>query len=373
MLAAFFASVPLITVYCQELGITGTKTGIVLTALSVTAILFRPIAGYLLDNFNRYKVYFVFLLLFCLSFPAFLIFPFFAALVMIRLYMGAVYSVCGSATMTLASDLLPRNMITPGINRFAFTVSIGMALGPFIGIQVQNNMHSQASFICVFILSLCALAALLFCRIEYPEIERKRFSVRNAFYKPAYPFMINMTFFMIPYGAVIAYSSILAYEKEWMNILPYFYIVLVAGMLVAKFFTQKMVDAGKHRTLVTVTLVLLTATMISYIFMHSKLHMMIAAFIFGTGYGIMQPLFQSFVTGTTPPPMRGVANATYLLSYDIGIGIGAFAIGVLHELCGLLNGFAWTAVTYLAGGFMYICYVENYYQNLKKQQPPINC
>ena len=111
--------------------------------------------------------------------------------------------------------------------------------------------------------------------------------------------MINMTFFMIPYGAVIAYSSILAYEKEWMNILPYFYIVLVAGMLVAKFFTQKMVDAGKHRTLVTVTLVLLTATMISYIFMHSKLHMMIAAFIFGTGYGIMQPLFQSFVTGTT--------------------------------------------------------------------------
>lgn len=85
---------------------------------------------------------------------------------MIRLYMGAVYSVCGSATMTLASDLLPRNMITPGINRFAFTVSIGMALGPFIGIQVQNNMHSQASFICVFILSLCALAALLFAGLN---------------------------------------------------------------------------------------------------------------------------------------------------------------------------------------------------------------
>ena len=66
----------------------------------------------------------------------------------------------------------------------------------------------------IYSLSLCALAALLFCRIEYPEIERKRFSVRNAFYKPAYPFLINMTFFMIPYGAVIAYSSILAYEKE---------------------------------------------------------------------------------------------------------------------------------------------------------------
>ncbi len=75
VLAAFYASIPIIPVYCQEIGITGSKVGIVLTAMSVATILFRPVAGYLLDNFNRYIVYIIFLALFCLVFPAFIAFP----------------------------------------------------------------------------------------------------------------------------------------------------------------------------------------------------------------------------------------------------------------------------------------------------------
>lgn len=114
--AAFYASIPIIPVYCQQIGITGSGVGIVLTAMSVATVLFRPIAGYLLDNFNRYHVYLIFLAMFCIAFPLFLAFPFFGALVIIRLYMGAVYSVCGSATMTLAGDVLPLNKITEGIS-----------------------------------------------------------------------------------------------------------------------------------------------------------------------------------------------------------------------------------------------------------------
>lgn len=142
VLVAFYASIPIIPIYCQEIGITGSRVGIVLTAMSIATILFRPLAGYLLDNFNRYRVYLLFLALFCLSFPAFIAFPLFAALIVIRLYMGAVYSVCGSATMTLAGDVLPTTKITEGISRFAFTVSIGMAVSPYVGLQVQSHIPS---------------------------------------------------------------------------------------------------------------------------------------------------------------------------------------------------------------------------------------
>ena len=172
VLAAFYASIPIIPVYCQQIGIIGSKVGIVLTAMSVATILFRPIAGYLLDNFNRYLVYVLFLALFCLSFPSFILFPMFAALIVIRLYMGAVYSVCGSATMTLASDVLPPSKITEGISRFAFTISIGMAVGPFVGIQVQNYLSSKASFLTVFAITVVALICVLCCKIKFPKVER---------------------------------------------------------------------------------------------------------------------------------------------------------------------------------------------------------
>lgn len=364
VLAAFYASIPIIPIYCQEIGITGSRVGIVLTAMSVATILFRPVAGYLLDNFNRYRVYLLFLALFCLSFPAFIAFPVFGALIIVRLYMGAVYSVCGSATMTLAGDVLPQSKITAGISRFAFTVSIGMAVGPYVGLQVQNHMSSKASFLTIFGITVVALICVSCCRIRYPKVKRKKFSIRDSIYGPALLFMFNMMFLMIPYGAVIAYSSIFAQEKDLIAYLPYFYITLVAGMLVSKLSTQKIIDSGKHRVLVYASLVVLILTMASYLFMTTGIHLLLAGFLFGLGYGILKPLFQSFVTGTTPAPQRGVANATYMLSYDIGICIGSLLMGCLQESIGLPIGFALTTIAYVIGGIVYIVYVDRYYRRL---------
>lgn len=365
VLAAFYASIPIIPVYCQEIGITGSKVGIVLTAMSVATVLFRPVAGYLLDNFNRYHIYLLFLALFCLSFPAFLAFPVFELLILVRLYMGVVYSVCGSATMTLAGDVLPPSKITQGISRFAFTVSIGMAVGPFVGLQVQNNMNSSASFLTIFGITVAALLCVSCCKIKYPKTERKKFSIKESIYAPALPFMLNMMFLMIPYGAVIAYSSILAQEKNIMEYLPYFYICLVAGMLLSKLSTQKVIDDGNHRMLVCASLAVLIITMVSFLFLNTGAHLLIAGFFFGLGYGILQPLFQSFVTGTTPAPKRGVANSTYMLSYDIGIGIGSLLMGFMQESIGLTTGFALTAVAYVVGGMVYIAYSDGYYYRLR--------
>ncbi len=188
--------------------------------------------------------------------------------------MGAVYSVCGSATMTLAGDVLPAAKITEGISRFAFTVSIGMAVGPYF---------------------------------------------------------------------------------------------LVAGMLVSKLSTQKVIDAGRHRMLVYISLAVLILTMLSYLFLNSGIHLLAAGFFFGLGYGILQPLFQAFVTGTTPAPQRSVANAAYMLSYDVGIGIGSLLRGFMQESIGLPLGFALTAIAYAAGGVVYLSYVDGYYRRLRQK------
>lgn len=368
MMATFYASVPILPIYCQENGITGSKIGIVLTSMSIATVLFRPFAGYILDNFNRYHVYMLFLALFCLPFLGFVVFPVYGILILIRLYMGIVYSVCGSATTTLAGDVLPPDKVGQGVNRFALTISLGMAAGPFIGIQVQNHMSSKASFVVLFALTVIALICVSFCRIEYPKVERKKFVLADAFYRPALPFMSNMMFIMVPFGAVIAYSSIFAQEKGLSAVTPYFYIFLVAGMLISKFSTQKMIDGGKHKILVVISLIVLLFTMGSYFFMESAVHLLGAGFLLGLGYGVLQPLFQSFVTGTTPGPKRGTANATYLLSYDIGIGIGSFVMGLFQESIGLGTGFALTAVAYIIGGIIYAVYVDRYYAKLVKSQ-----
>ena len=232
-------------------------------------------------------------------------------------------------------------------------------------------MSSKASFIVLFVLTVLALICVSFCRIQYPKVQRKKFVLADAFYKPALPFMFNMIFIMIPFGAVIAYSSIFAQEKGLSAVIPYFYICLVAGMLISKFSTQKLIDAGKHKILVIISLIVLLLTMGSYYVMASAVHLLLAGFLLGLGYGILQPLFQSFVTGTTPAPKRGAANATYLLSYDIGIGIGSFVMGMFQENIGLQMGFAVTAVAYIIGGVIYALYVDRYYAKLAEKNQTV--
>lgn len=364
MMTSFYAMIPIIPIYCRQVGIVGSKIGVVLTAMSVTIVLFRPAAGYILDNFNRYRVYILCLALFSLPFLGFAVFAAFTTLVILRLFMGIVYSVCGSATMTLAGDVIPGNKVRQGISRFTLTFSLGMAFGPFVGIQVQQYLSSKASFFLLFAMVIVALICVSCCKIKYPKVERKKFSWEDAFYKPALPFMLNMMFFTIPFGAVIAYSSMLAQEKELMAVIPYFYICLVGGMLLSKLSTQKMIDAGKHSVLVVVCILILFFTMGSYFYLNTGLHLLIAGFLFGTGYGILQPLFQSFVTATTPAPKRGGANSTYLLSYDIGIGIGCLLMGFFQESIGLSNAFAVTALAFPIGGVIYALYVDKYYWKL---------
>ena len=118
--------------------------------------------------------------------------------------------------------------------------------------------------------------------------------------------------------------------------------------------------------MVVISLAVLLITMASYFFMSTAVHLLLAGFLLGLGYGILQPLFQSFVTGTAPAQKRGTANATYLLSYDIGIGIGSFIMGMFQESIGLSTGFALTALAYLIGGLIYAFYVEGYYTKLLK-------
>lgn len=107
--------------------------------------------------------------------------------------------------------------------------------------------------------------------------------------------------------------------------------------------------------------------MVSYLFLSTGVHLLLAGVFFGVGYGILQPLFQSFVTGTTPGPKRGVANATYMLSYDVGIGIGSLLMGCLQESIGLSVGFALTAIAYVIGGIIYTTYVDRYYRKLRME------
>jgi len=53
----------------------------------------------------------------------------------------------------------------------------------------------------------------------------------------------------------------------------------------------------------------------------------LAAVIFGTGYGMVQPTLHAIVISSCAIQRRGAAGATFLGSMDLGMGIGAVVWG----------------------------------------------
>ena len=55
--------------------------------------------------------------------------------------------------------------------------------------------------------------------------------------------------------------------------------------------------------------------------------LLIAASLYGLGFGTLQPALQAWAVDKAPNNRKGMANATFFSSFDLGVGIGAMLFG----------------------------------------------
>jgi predicted MFS family arabinose efflux permease len=65
-----------------------------------------------------------------------------------------------------------------------------------------------------------------------------------------------------------------------------------------------------------------------------------AALIFGSGFGLMQPSYTSYVLAHVAAHRRGAAFGAMLAAFDTGIGSGASLFGVMSQAFGSRVAFA---------------------------------
>lgn len=68
-----------------------------------------------------------------------------------------------------------------------------------------------------------------------------------------------------------------------------------------------------------------------------------SAFVLGIGYGTLFPALQTIYIDMAPASRRGTANSTYLLGFDLGIGIGMLLGAILEVRYGFQSMYLMTA------------------------------
>jgi MFS family permease len=302
--------------------------GLVVGVFSITALMARPFAGYWLDRFGRRTVLLLAAGFFCLSLFSFLLASNLWLLVVIRLMQGIGWGLVGTASATVAIDLIPPDRRGEGMGMYLLSLPLALAVGPLIGFWVLGESHFHRLFLCAGGLGIIAL--MCFSVVQIPPIRNPaaRLTLQNIIEQRVLRLSSFMLVICLAYGGLMAFVPLYALHLGLQTAAPVFSAFSI-GIIATRLFAGRWYDLrGPLQPCVT-ALVLLLIGWLGLGFAVGKVSLIGSATSIGLGFGILMPSANAMLADVTPYENRGAANATFLSSCDIGIAIGAVVFGLL--------------------------------------------
>ena len=362
---AFYVLTPLLPLYLSEhFGATKDVIGMVLSGYTITALLSRPFSGYLVDSFPRKTVLMVCFVAFAIFFAGYIAASTLLLFTIVRTLHGAPFGALTVANSTVAIDVLPSSRRTEGIGYYGLSNNLAMAIAPTIGIYLY---HLTGSFGLLFWMALIvafaglAVDATVQTTHNTPTATaRPKASLDRFFLVRGWLLGANMVAFGFSFGVLSNYLAI--YSKDSLGITggtgTYFMLCSI-GLMLSRLQGGKALRQGRltHNagsgmliSLVGYTLFILVPTLAPHAATAaSHLAYYASALLIGLGNGHMWPAFQNMTISVAPNNQRGTANSTILISWDIGMGLGVLAGGLVAEAMGYAAAF-WTVVAVNAMG-----------------------
>jgi len=324
---------PTLPVYAVKLGGADTMAGLVVGIFTISSVLTRPLAGRALDIYGRKGIYLLGLAIFVVSVLAYNWVPTLLVLMLFRFVHGVGWGASGTAASTIASDIIPKPRLGEGMGYFGLTSTLAMAIAPALGLFLEEHYgFSSLFFISALSATMAVLLALLLRyrdpvskNIPRPGQQGSRGRVglleRTALRPAAVVFLVTMT-----YGAVVSFLALYAKDLGVANVGPFFSLYALTLMLIRPL-SGRLADRKGFAIIMVPGLVGIVAALLVIAGAHSLLPLLVAAVLYGFGFGAVQPSLQAMAVMHVPSFRRGAANATFLTGFDLGIGIGSMLWG----------------------------------------------
>jgi len=352
---AFYVLTPLLPLYLSEhFGATKDVIGLVLSGYTVTALLFRPFSGYVVDSFSRKKVLMLCFGTFSIFFAGYLAASTLLLFMVVRTLHGGPFGALTVSNSTVAIDVLPSSRRTEGIGYYGLSNNLAMAIAPTIGIFLYKLTNSfEALFWLALIVACCGwlvVSTIELC--DRPVVSKSKLSFDRFFLVRGWLLGLNMVAFGFSFGVLSNYLAI--YGKEVLGITggtgTYFMLCSV-GLILSRLQGGRSLRKGRitHNAGAGMLISFIGYTL--FIAAPGWLGYYGSALLIGLGNGHMWPAFQNMTINVARNNQRGTANSTILISWDIGMGLGILVGGVVSELLGYAAAF-WTVVIVNGAGVL---------------------
>lgn len=370
MFFAFYLLTPLLPIYLDEqFSADKDMIGIVLSGYVVATFLVRPFSGWIVDSFNRKKVLIICFLAFFICFAGYIGATTLLMFAIVRTMHGIPFGATTVANSTVAIDVLPSSRRTEGIGFYGLSNNLAMAIAPSAGIWIY---HSTGNFELLFWISLIMafVGFLVSVTVKLPKRDqiagKKKIDLDHFFLGRAWLLAINILLFGLCWGVLSNYVAIYGQEKLGItNGTGIFFALLSAGLILSRLTGHKALREGRLLENCATGVILSAIGYTLFACAFGEWSYFLSALLVGLGNGRMYPAFLNMFVNVARHDQRGTANSSILISWDLGMGLGILAGGVIAEFVGFAAAFWITAAVQSAGTILFFIATRQFYLKRK--------
>lgn len=295
----------------------------------------RLLTGNIINKVGSKKVLIIGLIAFVLTTLLYFVSLNIGILLLSRFVNGFAVGIAANAVGTIVAQITPNSRKSEGIGYFSMSLSVATAIGPFLGLVLNQNFSYQVIFALCFILALVSLIIAFVSSIKNEKFEetssnsKSKWSISNFIDIKTLPIGILILLFALGYSSLISFLSFFAEERNIVSYASMFFIVYSVVVLLTRPITGKLMDQKGANIIVYPCIILYFIGMILLGFSTLGFMLLIAAIIIGLGYGNLFSAHQTIAVKVAEPQNVGLARSTFFIFFDLGLGFGPYFLGLI--------------------------------------------
>lgn len=363
---SFYLLTPLLPIYLDsQFAADKDMIGLVLSGYVLAALFVRPFSGFVVDTFDRKRVLMLCFFFFFICFAGYIGAGTLLMFAVVRTLHGLPFGASTVANSTVAIDVLPSSRRNEGIGYYGLSNNLAMAIAPSAGIWIYGM---TGNFSLLFWISLAVALGGFVCSTSVKLPKRRRvegkpkMSLDHFLLTRAWLLALNIMCFGLCWGVMSNYVAI--YAKEVIGITEgtgLFFALLSIGLFTSRLYGQKGLRKGRLAENAIEGAAISAVGFTLFAMVEQEWAFYLSAILVGLGNGRMYPAFLNMFVAMARHDQRGTANSSILTSWDIGMGIGILAGGVLVEYTGYASAFWFTAASQIAGLLLVVFFTRRFF------------
>ncbi|AJC84886.1 major facilitator superfamily transporter [Campylobacter peloridis LMG 23910] len=332
------------------LNLQTSTAGIIMGAFVVGALLSRLYIGSIIDGIDIKKIIIFSLLAYFFINLMYLDFYNVYVLILIRFLAGVCYGICSCACGAAVARIIPSNKRGVGIGYYAISVVLTSALGPFLAIKLDSINQFWLSFLIASVSVVFALFLSFLLRVrrfKKNSTRYKKFSIYNYFEKSVLNLAIISFLIACPFGAIVAYMSAYTQSLNLSFAGSMFFVVYASFSMIFRPFAGVIFDKYGAHIIMFLSLFSFVLCLLLLAFAYNFYMILIAGVFCALGYANATSSAQALAIKIAPKDKIGLANSTFFVALDFGIGISPYLLGTIEPIIGFSYVYALCAMVVL--------------------------